>query len=617
MSTNQDPELLIVSMKSRRRRSDWWHAVAIAGALGLCWALSTQTGLKRDPSRSLPALETVVVDEGDIAVVVTENGSIESSVDDVIRCRVEAFQRLPVDSPVPREEPPAPQARIARTGGVRTGQTSSSRDRALPATPSAKGSAMSRRLEGQGVPKSGATLPGASVGSLPGASAKAGRSSVALSSLSAAAPPDFSTAPKRLAIRSFEHVVEPHIPLRVTLPNQGVVASTAPGPPTILSILPEGSRVKAGDVVCVLDSSALTDALDVQKLRYVQARAWLEQAKYILAAEEIALREYEAGVLPQDIQFVRHKIGICETERARAERNLAWSRSALAKGFRSEAQVEADLSMLEQAQIALRDADVMLTRLVKYTGKRILKAHRAKIEAIHADLLSLEFSFRLETERLKRIEAMIANCTMRAPRGGIVVYAAGAGGWGTGETQIREGLIVHQSQPIFRLLDPSHLQVRAKINESQLARIKPGQPVLIHLEAFPDHPMRGSVAAIVPIPSLASGPFPDVRTFFATVRIESGGFDALTTGLTAKLEILVETRRQVTRVPLEAICWAGDRSFAATMVDAEIKPNWRWRPVVLGLTDTTFAEVISGLEPGDRVIAHSEDLPATELGSSE
>ncbi len=550
------------------------------------------------------------MDQGDLAVVVTENGSIESSVDDVVRCRVESFQRLPVGRPVASWEPRRSPARMPRIGGVATSPGSGSKETRLAAATRAKGVTKSRWTGGQGILNSGAT--GAFVGSKLGATASAGGSSFGLSSASAPAALDSSTVPKRPLIRSFDHIVEPHIPLRATLPDHGVIATPAPPAPTILSIIPEGSRVKAGEVVCKLDSSALQDALVVQKLRYVQAKAWVEQAKFILAADEIALREFEAGVLPQDIQLVRQNIGICEIEKARAKRNLAWSRSAFAKGFRSEAQVDADSAMVEQAEIALRDAEGMLTRLVKYTGKRILKAHRAKLEAIHADLLSLESSYRLETERLKRIETMIANCTMRAPRDGIVVYANGASGWSSGETQIREGLIVHQSQPIFRLLDPCHLQVRAKINESQVARIRPGQPVLIHLEAFPERPMRGSVAAIVPIPSLAIGPFPDVRTFYATVHIDSGGFDALTTGLSAELEILVETRRRVTRVPLEAIRWAGDRPFAATVVDTGAGQNWRWSPIVLGLTNTTFAEVVSGLEPGDRVIAHAENLPPIE-----
>ena len=74
----------------------------------------------------------------------------------------------------------------------------------------------------------------------------------------------------------------------------------------------------------------------MQQLRFVQAKAWVEQAKYSLEADQIALREYECGVLPQDIELVRQNIGICQIEKEQAERNLAWAHRALAKGFRTE-----------------------------------------------------------------------------------------------------------------------------------------------------------------------------------------------------------------------------------------------------------------------------------------
>ena len=137
--------------------------------------------------------------------------------------------------------------------------------------------------------------------------------------------------------------------------------------------------------------------------------------------------------------------------------------------------------------------------------------------------------------------------------------------------------------------------------------------MLIHLEAFRDHPLRGSVAEIVPVPSLAAASFSDVRTFFAMVRIESGGCDTLTTGMTAELDFLVETRRRVTRVPLEAIRWIDNHAFAAIMSPASIDPDWQWRPVDVGLSNTTYAEVVTGLEPGDRVVAHCESLPTDDL----
>ena len=583
-------------------------AALTAAALGLWCVVSMSFRPGSSEHRSLPAMATVEVDQGDVSLVVTENGVLESSVDDLVRCRVESFVGLPVGTPLSGGAPGPSQPRNARKSGGSS--ASRPRETALTAVARAIGSAKS----------SLAALPGATPRAASGngldakvaASSPAGGSSANTASNS---PSELSASNSlnRSAIRSFQYVVEPHVPLRSTLPDQGLLPTTAPPPLSIISIKVEGSRVKAGDVVCELDSSALRDALNVQQLRFAQAKAWVEQAKYTLEADEIALREYEAGVLPQDIELVRQSIGICRIENEQAARNLDWSRRVLAKGFRTATQASADAAVLEQTSIALRNAEGMLEQLVKYTGKRIIKARKARIQAIHADMLSLESAFRLEHQRLKRIETMIANCMLRAPRDGIVVYANQPNGSGTIDTQIREGLIVHPMQPIFRLLDPHHIQVRAKINESQVARIRPGLPVLIRLEAFPDRPLRGSVAQVVPIPTLASGPFSDVRSFFATVRIEFGAFDALTTGLTAEVDFLVDTRRRVTRVPLESVRWIGDRSFAATIVATTAGQDWQWRSIALGVTSANFAEVVHGLEPGDLVVAHSESLPTTDL----
>jgi HlyD family secretion protein len=575
-------------------------------AVALCWALGAVSKNGSAWPSSRPVLATAEVDRGDIAQVVTENGSVEGSDDDLVRCQVESFLALPVAPaagngerrPLPtKNRVTSSPGHATAAGSMVSGTTAAAQARAKTKSRDAKRSVAAA----QGPPR----LDESPLMAGPATSTDAS---------SQPAASETSKTPKRPVIRSFDHTITPHIPLRSALSDQGEITIKAPAPPTILSILTEGTQVRAGGVVCELDSSGFRQALEVQQLRHLRARAWVEQAGYTLAASEIALREYQDGILPQDIQLVRNYIGICETDRDRTARNLVWARAAMAKGFRTQGQVEADASRLELAEITLSDARQMLRRLVKYTGRRILKAHRAKVEAIRADRLSLESSLRLERERLERIEAMIAHCTMRAPHDGVVVYANRVNGWGTVETQIREGMRVYQSQPIFRLLDASRMHIQARINESQVARVRSGQPVLIHLDAFPDRVMKGSVTEIMPLPSFAKGPFSDVHTFLANVRIESGGFAALRSGLTAELEFLVERRRRVPRVPLEAVRSFGDQTFAALVVSTATGLHWLWRPVELGISDTTFAEVVSGLEPGDRVVAHADNLPQGGAG---
>ena len=86
---------------------------------------------------------------------------------------------------------------------------------------------------------------------------------------------------------------------------------------------------------------------------------------------------------------------------------------------------------LEQAKIALGEANGMLDRLVNQTGPKIIKSLEANVRAIQSDKLTQDASFSLEDQRLKRIKKNIENCIVRAPGDGIVVYVNQSDRWGT------------------------------------------------------------------------------------------------------------------------------------------------------------------------------------------
>jgi len=391
-----------------------------------------------------------------------------------------------------------------------------------------------------------------------------------------------------------------------------------PGSTRIISILPEGTHVSAGDVVCELDSAAFRDEVKAQKIRYLQAEAWVKQAESILEVNEISLREYRDGVNPQDAQLIRQYLKACEIEYEKAKRNAEWSREMRAKGFRAEAQYKADLLGLSQWEITLKEARGMLDRLEKYTAPRLIKSLMAKNEAIRADVLTQKAAFELERERLEKLEKMVAKCQLTAPRDGIVVYHNQSNGWGRTEAQVQEGATVREGQPIFDLPDPKHMQVRAKINETKVNQVRTGQEVVVRLDAFPDRPMIGTVAEVMPISVQGNGMAQDVRVYFAVVKIEQG-FDDLRPGLSAEVDFHVETLPKVTRVPVQAVREVAGRSFVAVPVPqppdaAPDAPRWRWVPVKLGPSTPAYAQVVSGLNPGDKVLAHPEELPAPRPG---
>jgi multidrug efflux pump subunit AcrA (membrane-fusion protein) len=390
-----------------------------------------------------------------------------------------------------------------------------------------------------------------------------------------------------------------------------------PGATRIVFILPEGTHVKAGDIVCELDSAAFKDELQAQKIRYLQAKSQVEQVQAILDVTLITLREYRDGIFPQDRQLIRQYLSSCTIDEERARKNLDWSKQTAAKGYRSPAQVMADELAHLQSKLGLDDALGMAERLEKFTAPRLIKNLEAKIEAIRADKLSQEATFQLESDRKRKLETMIEHCTLRAPREGIVVYAKDSNPWGRLENQIQEGVTVREGQPIFQLPDPSRMRVKARVNESKVASIQTGQRAEILVDAFADKRLLGTVTEVTPIAAPSNG-LSDVKFYFVYVNIDSEGFDGLRPGLSAEVTFKLREPRRVTRVPVQAIRWYREKPYVA-VASAEPRgrrPNWQWRPLDLGQSDAAYAEVVSGLMPGERVAARPELLPPPRLSAS-
>ncbi|WP_240907107.1 HlyD family secretion protein [Paludisphaera rhizosphaerae] len=394
-----------------------------------------------------------------------------------------------------------------------------------------------------------------------------------------------------------------------------------PGSTRIISILPEGTHVKPGDVVCELDSASYRDEVKAQQVRWLQAKSFVEQANANLAVNEITLREYRDGIYPQDMQLIRQYVQTCEIDRDRAARNVEWSRTVQQKGLRTSSQLKADELSLDQTDFVLSEAKGMLERLEKYTGPKNLKELEAKLASIRADKLAQDASFALEDERLRRLEKNVAACTLRAPGEGIVVYVNQTNGWGRTEAGIQEGVTVRQDQPIFQLPDPKRMRIKARINETKVSLLRPGQGCTIRIDAFPDRPLQGKVTDVTAIAAPVNGPLSDVRGYYALIDVVDG-FEDLRPGLSAEVSFLHDRRLHVERVPLNSVRQVGGQSFVAVHEPAsgpEGKPAYRWQKVDLGLSDSDYVEVVSGVRQGDRVIADPTTLAPpspTKPGSS-
>jgi RND family efflux transporter MFP subunit len=154
---------------------------------------------------------------------------------------------------------------------------------------------------------------------------------------------------------------------------------------------------------------------------------------------------------------------------SRAEASLAEAEATLADAER-EAKRQAELYARDLTAEAVRD---------RAATQRDVAA--AKVNTARADVVAAQ--------------ANLAYTVIRAPISGIVIEKNVE----VGEMVAPGGFTSQQSTgSIVRIADLQSLEVEADINESYIARVKPGQPASIRVDAVPGVEFRGKLRQIVP-----------------------------------------------------------------------------------------------------------------------
>ena len=444
---------------------------------------------------------------------------------------------------------------------------------------------------------------------------------------------------------------EATVPVQGHLDSQSNVTLTSEveGTTTIISIVPEGTRVQPGEVVVELDSSELREEAKQQEIDLTQAKAKAAQAEEnleitrkqnesdIAAAKlnyelaQLDLEKYTEGEYPQEQKQLSGEVALAEEEALRAEETYEFSRGMVRKGYKTPNEAEADRIALRSAELKLQQAREKLKVLTEYTRKRQiaeltanasenelelsrvkLKAKAAEAQA-QAELDAARLTFEVEKEKLERSIKLIDACIIKAPQAGDVVYANEESRRGDG-VQIEEGAQIRERQAIVKLPDNSKMQVESRIHESLIGRIREGLPAVIRVDAYPDRIFEGRVGEISSVPM--SGRFPnyDLREYETEILLtgDPESIADLRPGLTAQIEIIVDRRDGVLQVPQPAVVRVGTERVAFVANPAK-SSGAEQRYITLGAVNDSFAEVLDGLAEGDRVVLNPRSRFADQI----
>jgi len=165
---------------------------------------------------------------------------------------------------------------------------------------------------------------------------------------------------------------------------------------------------------------------------------------------------------------------------------------------------------------------------------------------------------------------------------------------------------VWQFQSLLEIPDLSQMGVDAKIHEGSVERVKEGQRAVVKIDAFPDRVFEGTVQKVALMPDPAMKWLnPDVNVYVARIAI-AGTYDFLKPGMTAQVEIIVNTIRNALVIPMSAV-----RSRAGVWQCEVLTGSKReTRRIELGDNNQEYVEVRGGLHEGELVVLSGSISPA-------
>ncbi|WP_397571358.1 efflux RND transporter periplasmic adaptor subunit [Schlesneria sp. T3-172] len=433
--------------------------------------------------------------------------------------------------------------------------------------------------------------------------------------------------------------------------KNAILSSKVEGQTTIISIVPEGTNVKAGDLVCELDSSVLADKETQQEIAVEKAKAAFEQGKEDLRIQEaqnesdieaanlklklaqIDLKKFIEGDLLQQKNDLLGRIKLAEENLSRAQESYEYVQRLAKKGYRTQNDLESERIAVETQKINLKLVQGEFMVLEKYTEGRTLaeleanvKEYGREIERTEsktraalsqkvAELRARELTYEVESKKYERLVAQIKACKIYATQDGQVVYANIRDGRPTENVMIDVGVAVRERQPIINLPDLDSMKVNARIHESRISMVRPGMSAIVKIDAYPEETFHGEVDSVASVPSSTGGFGSTTREYDAVVRItdSSDKVNKLRPGLTASTEILVERREDVLQIPLQANLSFGAKQyvFAANGRKVEL------RAVKVGKSNANFLEILDGLTEGEGVVMNPQSNFKKEISDLE
>ncbi len=319
----------------------------------------------------------------------------------------------------------------------------------------------------------------------------------------------------------------------------------------------EGDTVAAGQVLAQLDTGELS-----AQLRQAQAGVEAAQARLMLLQQ---------GARPQEKAQVAAAVDQARANYEMAKANYERMQMLYETGAVSKAQLDAAKLQLDVSQSQLEAARQQQSIVQTGARPQEIEMARAQVEQAQAAVA------------LMRMQ--IANASITSPLSGVVTHR------GINPGEVATAAMGSLSVPLFTVAKISAVYATLSVSETDLGKVRIGQPAAIRVDSFPGRVYSGTVHDIA-----EAG---DERTRVFTVKVlVDNPARVLKPAMFARGEITVGRAEGAMVIPRDAV--ASDNGKPTVFVVEGGAA--RTRTVQLGGTYGPLVRVLAGLKPGESVV---------------
>jgi len=389
----------------------------------------------------------------------------------------------------------------------------------------------------------------------------------------------------------------------------------------------QGKELSVAETNSALPAQNRSSVLQAEA-NLVAARSQLAQARQDLAAGSQSGLGYggttaEEQRLGADTTLSKAATDLREAKRTYDANKFLFGEKGLSRDalMQSQARLEQAQASYDQASRERTILGGQLTRESQVLSDRLGSARDAVLQAEAAlaaaraaadesktgDLAAARADTGRSQADLAFAQEQASKLTILAPFSGIVQSVAAESGDSLRPLQPGDSVIAGQA--LFTLAADDEFIVRTKVDEQDVAGLRPGQRAVVSGEDFGNIKLPGHVVSISPVAQKSDDPSNTSRQVLTTIALEKR-LPFLRDGMTADVDIITHDEKHVLTVPTDAVRHDEHGSFIFVVHDGKARRT----NVTLGPSNDTDTIVKTGLHDGDTIVSEkTTDVAADTL----